>query len=910
MLTFSGRIAGQTTDCGQVYDITVGTASISTIPNLNTWTPGKTIWVTGTLTVDQSITFDNLQFIMKENSAILISGANVVMTAQNGTDFSGCKRMWWGITVQNGASVKMTGAQIKQAYAGLKFVPGANTSGSELQNCFLEDNLFGLFAYNFSVSNPLKFSKFSGNTIQASINALLSPPAGVTYNGVKPWRGIWLLNCNADLATGASTFNKVKGYRYGMVASNANVTLANCRFDSNYGDPQAFDLNDGVDIFADQSNLSVGGFANQQCRFSNTRNAAILSKRTKSLLVSGAKFEGSHRYGVRCINSDLAAAIVVVNNEFLISDPYLISAIRIERPAGGALGSGVLVLGNQITAPASISTFKQEKILIDVVGLQYAYDQVNIRDNQLNVLTPVNRIHGIRISGKGDNFGVWDANTLDWMPSPNPNKVNTSFGILAKDLTGTAHFVNNNQIASKLSGNNSFLHSAIQARNLLGGTLICDNTLDNTHKGLEGISGLPLTQLKTNDIGNAAYGLYCAAGTNMMNQWNHENIWTGNYNLWGAFYNGTPGFFFYYDPNNSIPNDVPPSLSPSYWFQTNIYGSNSNCDLILPAITERERTFIEGTAVIDTSAGNWDARRELLYKLLRYPALCTEDPDAAAYLDEQIQLGAGPILFARAEWLFDKAFALSGTHQALCDQLMPDYRFWADSLLALDYAQAADTATYDAAIAQQRAVVFGQIAAVCDSLDGVRANARADADAQLLPTLTYAQNLPQGKMYEANLRNLLCIGIRQAYAGDTVLNSGDYQTLRSIAGQCPAIGGISVRRAPLHLPHEEDVTYAANNWTDGCGAYQRAAPAGPAPADAIAVFPNPASQQITITCAEPRDNNWQIRDLRGRLRAEGQFDRESGALQLPLTDWPAGLYVLSVYEHDGRVTTIRFAVIR
>jgi hypothetical protein len=438
---------------------------------------------------------------------------------------------------------------------------------------------------------------------------------------------------------------------------------------------------------------------------------------------------------------------------------------------------------------------------------------------------------------------------------------------------------------------------------------ICDNQVSNTHLGIECKNALDLTDLKSNIIGSAAYGLICRSGTTMPEQIRHENRWTGSYFNWGAFYDGTPGFQFKYDDTNTIQDDDPPSWSPFDWFMPESGASNGNCtsSSAIPSITGKERQYVGGAIAPDTATANWEARRILLYKLMRYPELAENDDNAEDYLDDNAAANTSPWQFARAEWLFDQAYKFSSSSATQIETLSPQYRAFADSIIAYDLLQAQDTTTYDFSIAQNRANAFAQLCGKTESIDQQRASLEPTVQQALQTALTYAQGLPTAKAYESNLKNVLLIAIRYAL-GDS-LTPADTTTLRNIANQCPQYGGMSVFRAPHWLSHEESVAYIMKDWVAQCGGERSAQnPSNEQVGEAtVQVLPNPANSQVRFVFPEnTAAARWQISDIAGRIVRQG--NTAGTVLEIDTTSWKAGIYFLTCQGSNGKTLATKFTV--
>ncbi|MBX2891968.1 MAG: T9SS type A sorting domain-containing protein [Saprospiraceae bacterium] len=898
-------------DCISPFDFTHTNESVSaiTFPGGGTaWPSGSRISIVGKLTIDQSINLDDLEFVMSPNSSIEITGSGTVVTAVNNTVFFGCTQMWLGITVINGATVKFKETtNIWDALFGLRFQSGANGTDSELEDTYFINNRIGIGIFGMGApASPFRFAKFSGNVIKAhEFLPLLAAPTSHPYSGTKPHRGIWLTQSNANLEFGSVAQNKIERCRYGIASYLSVLRVGNTRIVNSQNDGAVLDPYDGTDIFSFENTLLVSG---SSCSFEGAATNSILSTRTRGLLVAGARISNPAHYGIKCEMSNFSAFVDIRDNFFTMSgNVHLVSAIYVERPPG--TGSSI-IRNNTINVTYTSSAFKNEKVLIDVVGKQDAFSDFNIESNTLVVNTTVNRIHGIRIAGKGNNYHIWGNNKLSWHPEGTPTSVRNSLGIIARELSGSGHEISQNQVVSALDGAKSFLNAGIQVGNIpTFFTRLCENEIDDTHIGIECVGNLELTIFKRNVLGPAAYGFLCRANAKIPNQPLHENRWTASaYHDWGALHQGSPLTKFFYDPNNTIPDDAPPSMSwsPSYWFDNNASGSNGYCfpTGATPPVTETEREHIDGVAVADTTTPNWETRRNLLYKLMRYPDLTSEDEDASDYLADNATANTSAWQFARAEWLFDEAFKLSPTATSKIGNLYERLDAYASDLRALDEQQAQDTTSYDFAVAQHQADTFARFCSVADSLSYEQSQAAPSVQLALQDAFDYAEGLPNAQAYESNSKNVLLIAIRYAL-GDSLTHT-DTATLRDIAAQCPDLGGWSVYRAPLWLAHEEAVTYVTKDWEEACDK-ERVSTEKRVGSMEMTIAPNPANNSVQIYLpTEIEHGQWVVSDVAGRPVEQGSLSKRQ--LTLNTSDWAEGIYFFTLRNSKGASSTAKFVI--
>ena len=909
-----GRLSAQTSFCGSALGTVIGTQNSSTV----TWANNATYTVTGTLTINQNLTLDAVSFQMNPSSSIrILNGVKFTVT---NSIFKGCATMWSGIYILSGATIDFQNCTVKDATIAMRFSPGFDRANSQLETVRFYNNLTGIAANFFPKTAPFQLKTFSNNNFGTSqpFDLLKVPPLSSSgasaYAGSQLFRGIWVLGGAADLSHGAALPNKLDNLRYGIKVESATVTVGNCRFSNMTNDLNIMsDQYDGTGIHAQSSVLLVTGTGNNNCRFVNSFNADIYSRKTGSLTVNGIRSEQLYRYGIYCAESDLKNAVInLQENTFVTPGVHFISAIYVERPPSPAGASAVLIRRNDVTVgPYTIP--KNPKVLIDVVGKHDAQNEVRIERCTLTVNSAKNTIHGIRIGGKGDNYLVQDHNVLNYLPDATPISVSPSYGIIAQNLLGKNNLILANEITSILSGQYSYLGAGIHLENNPLSLLVCENVINNTHKGIDclaGLGNLGNTYLKKNLLGNAAYGLWCSSLTVMPNQDRFENRWTGSYAVFGAKYdvlNSQLGFQIFYDNTNAILDDIPANMSwsPTNWFQTAL-GSNSYCGVgVEPLLTGKEQQLIDGTLAADTSTTNWDARYGLLYKLLYHPEIVAGDEDAAKYLDDNITNATSPWKFANAEQQFDAAYVVSTSLNNRLSTYSAQYRVLADSIVLLDGLQAQDTTTYDATIAKKRADVFGRLCTAADDLSGAQNEAATANLSNLQSVATYVANLPTTKQYESNLRTVLGIAVRYAQ-GDSLVTA-DSTSLRSVAAQCQQYGGTSIRRAPHWLNEAEDIRYIDKNWDTNCtvGARTMVVLTG---TNLVLIAPNPADGYLRVLWPVDQGGQWYITDLTGRTVRHDQWLSTESDLVIGTADWQPGLYFLQTRTDAGSTSTVKFII--
>jgi Secretion system C-terminal sorting domain len=894
-------LQAQIVDCSTILPVNrLTNTKLSTVLPIagSTWPAATRIKIIGTFTIDRSVTLSGVFFEMAPGATINIQGASTVVTASF-TTFYGCIVMSNGIVVKNGASINFTSCTVKDAKTGITFNADANAVGSSLVSNTFANNRIGLFAFGLTAANPFRLAAFSGNNFTIWPNMLKL--SNFATEPAVALRGIFLSNCIADISTPATVRNTVDQYRYGLYTLNSTVLVSNFTFDNAKEDITV--QNDGTGLYADNTFLTVTGAGAANCVFTINSFAGIVSRNTRGLSVSGATFTGNLKYGIFSEKNNFFNPVIsIMTNTFNMSAHNDVSAIRMERPAS-IMGGSEIIRGNTITENSS----KQDMVLIDVTGLNTAEDFFLIDLNPISVSANALRaIHGIKISGKGSAYYVGPNNTLSYVGSSSPTSgAGKSFGIVATDLKDKISTISTNTITGNTASNNSFVKSGIELNNDLGNTFVCSNTPNNVKWGIHTSNSLPFTFLKSNTIGSAFVGLICDGS--MPDQTRFNNLWTGTYGDKGAKHTGSPDFNIIYDGSTTPNNDGPPvvTVDPLEWF-TNLSGpSNTFCGLqAQEKLGKQEKKIISGETPETISAPNWDDRRHLLYKLIRDQSIAIDVPDAATYLNNNLNSSA--YKFAYAEHLYDQAFVGITASNASLTALTTT--IWDKSTNFKTLAEQQNNAGGgNASITATQKATFDEWSTATQSLSTLQDQYRVNQKQDFINAANYLVNLPETEIYEYNLKTLL--GIANRYAQGDSLVEPDYKILRNIAKQCTKYGGISVRTAPFWMQHEEAVTYVSDFELYDCKIEGREEKAVNNIFNAQgSVVPIPANNQITITTPKVSKGTWQIFNMQGRLMSNNVWSEPLSSFSLEVNNWNSGIYILVFRPEQGISSQIKFVI--
>ncbi len=241
VVEFPGIFLG--TGCGSVRKVSEMVTAHKLPPNELV---GKTLYVFGNLEVDNSYTFNACSIFVSEGGKITVkSGATLTLknnTIVDAHTISGvCQKLWNGIEVLSGGSLKTTGATIRNAYFGIRPI---NPTGAtplpkiSLNNTLFERNFVGIYA----AAGSFAVSLFVNNTFDGSGNTAIYDASacnpqvqipGVPYSQ-RTYCGIYFDgNLGGSLLlSGASTGNLFKEMQAGIVCINGTASIRGCRFEN------------------------------------------------------------------------------------------------------------------------------------------------------------------------------------------------------------------------------------------------------------------------------------------------------------------------------------------------------------------------------------------------------------------------------------------------------------------------------------------------------------------------------------------------------------------------------------------------------------------------------------------------------------------------------------------------------
>lgn len=821
---------------------------------------------------------------MGTGATIFVTGLGTFFRA-SGTTIMACgNTMWNQIEVSSGAHVVFeSNTIIRDANTALFPTTSANMAEISVTNTKFEANRIGV-----RVSDRTFFPKvFAGNLFLG----------GTLKGGGSADAGMQFSNCLDGAVTNRNQFN---GLQTGIRLTGSKLRVSNCQFSNMKSQLSPEPL--GWGITASKSDLTVS----QNCTFTGDASGGIRSTSAVRLDVRNCTFINEAVYGISATGNTTVANIWLLSNTFTYNNGNggsVVSAILHERsPSVSSTTMSNRITKNVVTV-AGLSGIRGAR-LIHARALNGGTDVFPVWNNTLNSQS-IDSSWGIYATGQANGFRL-NFNTLSFQGSGGKGIV---LGVAAESMTpipnssSSLNTIDSNTVTARWSGFNSSMLCGIHlvASPNVG---LCQNSVDQSYRGFHFGGNLRFCNFARNTIGTHHEGIDClgsagAPSCNMGDQRWHENIWSGPLSTpfsLGARYsdalglNLLPPFQFFVD--QTVAGHMPPSFSPSGWFQSGPNeGSTSPCvnatntaEMAFP--TAEDSAVMAGLYAPQSEADAWEAQRSCWDRIDRLYSGTPPVGTLAAQFYEANRL-ASPGVFAafernlgevfdfpeptRSQWL-----TLTQTQEGLETQL-------AQTLEAIENAGE----SIPADLLAQKETLINQLSPVNGALFDLASGCRAFTAQRVAALETAYGQLPTAKPFEHNLKTVL--GMRMKLALGEFLGEMEWDLLRPIAKQCILKGGLAVYAARELLPSAESSHYVQELYEpEDCYIEPRAA--APTEAAPVSMWPNPAHDVLWVSKPGAGQNFWSVSDATGRRLKQGEA--QSPYFSIGLEGLPNGLYWL------------------
>lgn len=354
-------------------------------------------------------------------------------------------------------------------------------------------------------------------------------------------------------------------------------------------------------------------------------------------------------------------------------------------------------------------------------------------------------------------------------------------------------------------------------------------------------------------------------------------------------------------------------VSPAGWFRyneasipkacglTEFSGGNGSFDRIY-------RSLADGTNLNTTPARQWQMERHLYKKIQEQPAFAARHAGFDRFLSEKS--GSSVERFYEVTKKMEEACEPDNNLLIELGQYDDEYARLNAELTALEEPLASDrsTATQPDFVAQHAALLH-QFAGLDQKVMQVQREYEKSMAVKLRDAGQMNRAIKTAGQFEENEKVVNEIRLQRLLRQNDALMATQSATLRSIAAQCPAEGGLAVYWARGLLPVEEQ-----GNYTDeksGCRTEPLLVETEeqdiPVNAD-VKIFPNPADDYVMLSVPEAGKAQFRLYSSTGRLMLDqivaGQESR------ILLNAIPSGVYAYQVILADGSSKSDKLVVQR
>lgn len=897
----------------------------------------------------------NIQILTNSSSGGWVGGwsnnviyINATFTVNTGFSITGCVLRFGpsgSIVVTNNGSLNSSNS----FYFGCSGWPGLTLNGTG--SLTLTNNKFEDASYALTIASSTSTATITSNSFNRNIMDIYVPP-GVAANALISNN---VLDCTSNTVAGARSdigilankatlsfgiplapLNIVRNHRLGAGSYSSTLNIRNAEFACN--DELAIQSSLGtLDIRTDPSFSFTNYF------FHNKSD--IYTDRTDFNLFA-SNFSECLQDNVISVNNVYAEHIDIQANNFMINDDNTFAlsnhktGIGIDR-SSGAVGSGYLnnIQGNNFhILPFTID---QGRTAIRATGLPGTWDIMHIFYNTINV------------DEGGSNPGVAHASPLVEVV------INTAEGFVLKQNTLNTKNIDDIDHRSRWgfylhgwlspSSHNGFHQNQVFGQSTapdygmcayhfdqIGPWEICDNLSDYTLRGFH-IRGVCNPSIFGGNVmgdhrrspssgTGATAALILEPHTTIGKQFCRHNLFTyGNYSPDNGAEHRDPSFAVIlqsrFDVSPYVAQEMPNPVFPSSgWFflndscrdtpNTHCGGTHEGGEYE-ESFSEYEWAIIENNLTYTPSvdAEEWDRRRQMMAKLLRYPVLRIAYPNANIFYEAQ--LNNSPGLFAQwSEQLEQTMLIPSDYFNAL-----ENYRaYLAGLLLELDehdaiLASLEDVEHADADFFSSRAIILNQINYITQQLNELRDVIETARIEPLAACAEALNGLPQDSEFESNQVFLNGLSLKKARREG--FSDDDYSLLRIIATECPEEAGSTREQALNWLPIGD---YGRKIWEDGeapgCNAVERPGLRSfDEKAQYITLWPNPTSTALSVQFAHPFTGQISVSAIIGNnVLLTYQQAGETSRVNLPVQTLSPGVYLLKAVTSDGKLMTQKFIV--
>jgi hypothetical protein len=912
------------------------------LPPAQALTTPQYLLIAGKVYFNQDYTFaPGSDIIFLDNDSGFKIIGNVELTL-NGAHLRGCERLWIGVEVldegkltalnstfedaktavllRNGSIIRITGNTFNKNVCGI--LASRSTSGATTPISIALGSADGLSGNTFSGDAPL----LEAISPAAMASGLINAPSAMTDY---PYAGIWLQRVSA-LSIGHDGYNVNMFHDFGqhqetgistrgLISIESNITVSNAAFD-NFGiyDPS----------FPPNNNVSFAIYAlnNVMTPTETTVSSSTFSKcyidiRTRGTDIKVTGIDSYHAFG--SISASPANSL---------QNPYICSITdnKIDNFHGVGMqiflrqASGSLNISNNLIAdnaqPYTFGLFNRFGIVVENDG---PAPEINMNGSRIfnNKLWSrsgfTGRFHGIGI-GKMSYLTI-EQNSVQEMSSTSALDAFFGIRVLEYPCNGTRVLYNN----FKGSGINypSFAAGTFFSESI-NGIFRC-NATDKLNTGMAFFDNCDNTDLRENEFFYHERGL--ALGHPNVNvtsgglvhrigqQTNKENRWYGTNSIVEAYaINQASALASIFEINSSnlnsffwpFPRKIGTVDDNFTWFLPSPTGPEADesvvaCFLVAPdpkfesRLADNDEMLLAGEyqPPLGYPALEWEARWQFADRLNRNPALQSISAEAAQYYQDTYNEAYSSLNRTYQGYL--NRWQPESAQAELVQGYMASLREAVAQRFALD-ALLSPSPEENTALHQQMQAADSAIAIQTALLEEAIELLHMEIDQQMSVLLAGVASITATEPYEADMKEVIEILLSAHLAGGE-LTSEQADRVAAIADKCRYAGGYAVLLARTFFEQQE--SYAQD--LDCEAAQLSIAPSSEVPnASSLRVFPNPASEALTIQTGQDFERGTaRLFNAQGLLLK--QFELQYRNTSISVNELGSGMYFLEV-QLDGQ----------
>ncbi len=884
------------------------------------------ISVDGRLIVDQSMDFDNCNFFLSPGAEIVIGSYRQVSIANS--TLQGCDQMWQGITMANYSTLDFHDNIIKDAHNAIR---PSNYTAIGIQNNIFDRNFIGVFTplpqQIFGVNQISNINIFSGNQFTCSSDLKPGFTGQVPVPGNISFAGI-LLDRVVNFDIGHPNFpdltNTFDGLQNGIISLSSNLRVYNASISNLEGiavpnhDPFNPFINRGIGIYAlHGSTLYVHDTEINNC--------------FTGIHFHNIGLEADH---VNMDNTLIGIQTLLCEDGINIHDCMIQSRLRGMEITNANLG-GLSLMDNFVTMEdGPLSGFgiritnsathepNDGQIIGNTVTMRTGQLGIHLLHNALPFPGPVDGgyVSNIKIEG----------NTIIEPEDASGNpltllQLDASRNIQVRENTLTSNYTGTTAVGMRVNSSRNVIYCCNNMESLDQGTIFggfCENT---------SFRGNTFDDIATRGL---------ALGTNTfigkqpnpnnpdippIDQRLHGNLWLNGTASGGAEHLGFEqddilDDQFFYDPlvPNTLPNPVISIIND--WFdesfiQTLECSTEPDCKIpVLP------KNFIDDTPndidikIANNSSGYsdgvlWEGQRYLLSKLKTNSGLLGQNYAIDGFYN------------TNQNSVLDAIDNIDGTLKEFYTNNYPyliDIKLMKQEVKSLlneitqnDNLIATISAPANNVYITEKENLLIELSGKVETLLQFRANLATNRSNDANMLITQNNAIVTNALFENNSKLINSVYLETIAKGIMEFDDDQLTIIQSVAEQCPLYGGDAVFKARGLLSMVSDINFDDDQLCEQGKGRKEEKIEKDISSNKISVFPNPASDRITIILDKPFKVKglFSIYSITGEKIAQFNLTKDTQNFTFDVSLLNSGIYFYEIsnkdINHSGKLTILK-----